>query len=110
MIVRALKGLEEILPVSIVSPYMLDQGWSFDDYPGVIADPVIEAKYLHQIYTLSAPTYSGRVTVPVLLDKKTNKIVNNESSDIIRMLNTAFDNLGAKNGDFYPQELQAEID
>lgn len=110
MIVRALKGLEEILPVSIVSPYMLDQGWSFDNYPGVIADPVIKAKYLHQIYTLSTPTYSGRVTVPVLLDKKTNKIVNNESSDIIRMLNTGFDNLGAKNGHFYPQELQAEID
>lgn len=110
MIVRALKGLEEILPVSIVSPYMLDQGWSFDNYPGVIADPVIKAKYLQQIYTLSTPTYSGRVTVPVLLDKKTNKIVNNESSDIIRMLNTGFDNLGAKNGHFYPQELQAEID
>ncbi|MBG9982510.1 glutathione S-transferase family protein [Aerococcaceae bacterium DSM 111020] len=108
--VRQLKGLEDMISISVVNPIMLEHGWTFEDAEGVIKDPVMNADYLHQIYTRSHSDYSGRVTVPVLYDLKEDRIINNESSDIIRMLNTAFDDLGAKPGDFYPEALRSEID
>lgn len=109
LMMRKLKGLEEIISLSVVNPVMLEHGWTFEDGPGVIADPIIDADYMHEIYTHVEPTYSGRVTVPVLYDKKTDTIVNNESSDIIRMMNTAFDEIGATPGDYYPADLRDEI-
>jgi putative glutathione S-transferase len=110
LIFRALKGLEEMIGLSVVHWRMLEQGWSFEPGPGVIADPIRHARYLHEVYTAAEPAYSGRVTVPVLWDKGTGTIVNNESSEIIRMLNAAFDGVGAKPGDYYPRELRPEID
>src|SRR4030095_14322636 len=89
---------------------MLEDGWTFDPAPGVIADDVNRARYLHQIYVKSEPKFSGRATVPVLWAKRTSRIVNNESADIIRMFNSAFDRLGATPGDYYPEALRAEID
>ena len=109
-IVRALKGLEDMISVSVVHWYMGDQSWNFEAAPGVVADPVINAQYLHQIYSLAKPDMSGKVTVPVLFDKKEKKIVNNESSEIIRIFNEAFDDLGALPGDYYPTPLRGEID
>ncbi|NLB30647.1 MAG: glutathione S-transferase family protein [Alcaligenaceae bacterium] len=109
-IVRALKGLEDMISVSVVHWYMGDQSWNFEAAPGVVADPVINAQYLHQIYSLAKPDMSGKVTVPVLFDKKEKKIVNNESSEIIRIFNGAFDDLGALPGDYYPTPLRGEID
>ena len=89
---------------------MAEKGWSFDDAEGVIRDPINDANYMYEVYTAAEPAYSGRVTVPVLWDKKTKTIVSNESSEIIRMFNSAFDNAGAKPGDFYPEALRQEID
>lgn len=109
LIFRALKGLEDMISVSVVNWYMGPDGWTFDPADGVVADTVNNATRLHQVYTLADPNYSGRVTVPVLWDKKAGTIVSNESSEIIRMLNTAFDHVGAKRGDYYPMELRAEI-
>src|SRR3546814_15668970 len=86
------------------------QGWSVHDYDGDVPDPVDGAEYLHQVYTAGDPDYTGRVTVPVLWDKRRGTIVNNESADIIRMLNGAFDRVGAAGPDFYPEELREEID
>lgn len=110
LIIRKLKGLEDMISLSVVNPYMGENGWTFEPGEGVIADPLLNADYLYQVYTHVDPTYSGRVTVPVLYDKKTGKIVNNESSEIMRMLNTAFDEVGATQGDYYPEALRAEID
>ena len=110
LIMRKLKGLEDMISLSVVNPYMGENGWTFEPGEGVIADPLLNADYLYQVYTHVDPTYSGRVTVPVLYDKKTGKIVNNESSEIMRMLNTAFDEVGATPGDYYPEALRAEID
>lgn len=110
LIFRTLKGLEQMISVSVVHWYMGEQGWSFESGEGVIEDPLFNADYLHQIYTQAEPKYTGRVTVPILWDKKTETIVNNESSEIIRMFNTAFDDIGANYGDYYPSALRAEID
>lgn len=110
LIMRNLKGLEEMISVSIVNPLMAENGWTFDSEEGVIPDPVIDANYLYEVYTHVESGYSGRVTVPVLYDLKQNKIVNNESSEIIRILNSAFDDVGAKEGDYYPEALRPEID
>lgn len=110
LIFRALKGLESMIGVSVVNPFMGSEGWSFEPDAGVIADEVNHARYLRQVYTAALPRYSGRVTVPVLWDKERHTIVNNESGEIIRMLNSAFDRLGAAAGDFYPPALRAEID
>lgn len=110
LIVRALKGLEDMISVSVVHWYMGDQSWNFDDGVGVIKDPVFDAKYLHEIYSHAKPDMSGKVTVPVLFDKQEKKIVNNESSEIIRIFNEAFDELGALPGDYYPTPLRGEID
>lgn len=110
MIVRALKGLEDMISVSVVHWHMGAQSWNFEPAEGVTPDPVINANYLHQIYTLAKPDMTGKVTVPVLFDKQEKKIVNNESSEIIRIFNEAFDDLGALPGDFYPAPLRGEID
>jgi putative glutathione S-transferase len=110
LIFRALKGLESMVGVSVVHWYMGERGWSFDAGEGVVADPHLGADVLHRIYTDSEPRYSGRVTVPVLWDSRTRRIVNNESSEIIRMFNSAFDGVGARPGDYYPEDLRTEID
>ncbi|MCK0107386.1 glutathione S-transferase family protein [Marinobacter sp. S0848L] len=110
LIFRRLKGLEDMISVSVVNPLMREHGWTFNPDEGVVQDPIHQAQYLHQIYTADDPEYTGRVTVPVLWDKYQNRLVSNESADIIRMLNTAFDGIGAKPGDYFPEELRAEID
>src|SRR3546814_7525225 len=89
---------------------MLEHGWTFADGPGVTPDPVMGAKYLHQLYTRARPGMTGRVTVPLLWDTATDTVVSNESSEIIRMFNTAYDELGARPGDYYPEALREEID
>ncbi len=110
LIMRALKGLEESISISTVHWLMAENGWTFAPGPGVIPDPIHHADYLYQVYLAAAPDYSGRVTVPVLWDRRTGTIVNNESSEILRMLGSAFDDVGARPGDYYPAELREEID
>jgi len=106
-----LKGLEESIGLSIVDPVISDRGWQFSDYQGCIPDSVFGADYLHEIYTKALPTYTGRVTVPVLWDKHTNTIVNNESRQIIRMLNSEFNDVARyPQIDFYPADLQNTIE
>ena len=109
MIFRTLKGLEDMISVSVVNWYMREDGWSFTP-DSETADTLHGAKFMHQIYTKADADYSGRVTVPVLWDKKKQTIVSNESSEIIRMFNSAFDGIGATEGDYYPSELRPEID
>ncbi|MGT2687203.1 glutathione S-transferase family protein [Streptococcus porcinus] len=109
LMMRKLKGLEDHISLSIVNPYMLEHGWTFDDYPGVIFDPEFGSTYLYELYLKADPHYSGRVTVPVLWDKKTKTIVNNESEDIIRIFNHAFDDITANRDDYYPEDLQDKI-
>lgn len=110
LIFRKLKGLEDMIDLSVVNPFMGKHGWTFRDDDDVVGDPVHEAEFLHEVYTAADPSFTGRVTVPVLWDKKTGTIVNNESAEIIRMFNSAFDHLGAKSGDYYPESLRDEID
>ncbi len=110
LILRKLKGLDDMIGLSVVHWHMGDQGWTFQSGPGVISDPNCNADYLHQVYTAANPDYTGKVTVPVLWDKQENTIVNNESAEIIRMFNTAFDEVGAKPGDYYPEDLRPQID
>lgn len=109
-IYRKLKGLEDMISLSVVHPFMGDKGWTFAEGAGVIADPIVNASYLYEVYVAAKPDYTGRVTVPILWDKKTNTIVSNESSEIIRMLNSAFDEVGATDVNFLPKALLAEID
>ena len=110
LIFRRLKGLEGMISLSVVHWLLSERGWTFDEGPGVIPDPIFGASALREFYVKARPDYSGRVTVPVLWDKKTSTIVNNESSEIIRMFNSAFDGVGAAEGDYYPPELRPEID
>ncbi|CAE1150515.1 MAG: glutathione S-transferase family protein [Serratia rubidaea] len=111
LLMRKLKGLEQIIPVSVVHPLMLENGWTFaDDFPGASGDPLYHADFLYQLYLRADPHYSGRVTVPVLWDKQRQTIVSNESADILRMFNSAFDGVGARAGDYYPAELREKID
>ena len=111
LIFRALKKLEDMISVSVVHPLMREQGWTFDtDFQEATGDALLGKQYLHGIYTASDAKYSGRVTVPVLWDKRTGAIVSNESSEIIRMFNSAFDVIGAAQGDYYPEPLKADID
>lgn len=109
IIYRCLKGLEDIISMSVVNAFMGSEGWTFEPGPGVIADPINNARLAHQIYTKADPDYTGRVTVPILWDRKNNTIVNNESAEIIRMFNSAFDDIGAKTLDLYPENLMNEI-
>jgi glutathionyl-hydroquinone reductase len=110
LIFRQLKGLEGTIGVSVVHWHMGEQGWSFEEAPGATGDRLHGSRYLHEVYTRAMPGYTGRVTVPVLWDQRRGTIVSNESSEIIRMLNSAFDGVGAKPGDHYPAALRAEID
>ena len=110
LIFRKLKGLEDIISVSVVHWLMLENGWTFADGPGIVPDPINHAQYLYEVYTAAKADYTGRVTVPVLWDKQTGTIVSNESSEIIRMFNAAFDGIGAKPGDYYPEGLRPEIE
>ncbi|MER2507603.1 MAG: glutathione S-transferase family protein [Amaricoccus sp.] len=110
LIGRALKGLDEAIPVSIVEPALGEQGWRFGDYPGSTRDMVNGATYMHEIYTRADPAYSGRATVPVLWDKRRRTIVNNESADILRMMNDGFGALASGEIDLYPVDLRARID
>lgn len=107
LILRALKGLEEVISVNFVVPLMLDNGWEFPEG----GDPVTGASYMHHVYAKARPDYSGRCSVPVLWDKQTNSIVNNESADIVRMLNTGFDDLATRAvPDLYPEDLREAIE
>ena len=110
LIFRALKGLENMISVSVVNWYMADKGWTFEAGDGVVVDSVNNAEYMYQVYTAAMADYSGRVTVPVLWDKKNQTIVSNESPEIIRMFNSAFDDVGAIAEDYYPEKLRSEID
>ncbi|CCG88582.1 glutathione S-transferase family protein [Erwinia piriflorinigrans] len=111
LIMRQLKGLENLISVSVVHPLMLENGWTFaEDFPAATGDSLYQNEYLYQLYLHADPHYTGRVTVPVLWDKQQHTIVSNESADIIRMFNSAFDGVGARAGDYYPPELRAEID
>lgn len=110
LIMRARKGLESAISVSVTHWHMGENGWTFRPAPGVVPDPIHGADYLYQIYLADDPKASGRVTTPVLWDKVQGRIVNNESADIMRMLNDAFDGIGAQPGDYYPEELRSDID
>lgn len=111
LLMRHLKGLETHIPVSVVHPLMLDHGWTFDvDFPDATGDSLYQHEFLYQLYLHAKPDYSGRVTVPVLWDTEQHTIVSNESADIIRMFNSAFDQVGAKPGDYYPVALRPQID
>ena len=111
LIFRVLKGLQSMIDVSVVNWLMLDHGWTFEpDSDGLVADRLFGSRYLYELYLKADPHHTGRVTVPVLWDKQRATIVSNESSEIIRMMNSAFDHLGATPGDYYPQDLRSEID
>ena len=111
LIFRALKGLNDHITVSVVHPDMLSEGWTFeDDFDGATGDTLFGKPFLRDIYTTADPKISGRVTVPILWDKKRNTIVSNESSEIIRMLNTAFDGITGNDLDFWPVELRDDIE
>jgi putative glutathione S-transferase len=113
LIFRKLKKLEQVISVSVVHPLMAENGWTFsnpDGTAGCTADDVNGMRHLHEVYTKADPHYTGRVTVPVLWDRNQGTIVNNESSEIIRMLNSEFDGFGDASIDFYPEALRAEID
>lgn len=109
-IMRKLKGLEEVIGMSVVDPFMGDDGWFFSDGPDCVADSVNHKQFMHQIYTLAKPDYTGRVTVPVLWDRQTSTIVSNESREIIRMLDTGFGDLAQNDVTFRPAGLEQEID
>ena len=110
LIGRALKGLEALVPVTVLNPVLTDQGWAFGSYPAADADPLFGAGYLHEIYTRADPHVSGRATVPVLWDMARNVMVSNESADILRMFDTAFEGLAPSDLRLYPADLSAEID
>ena len=109
-ILRKLKGLEDAIGLSVVAAEIDQNSWEFSDEPGAIPDTVNHTNYLWQLYLLAEPKYSGRVTVPVLWDKQTGTIVNNESREIIRMLDTEFDSIAQKDVNFYPEDLRSKID
>jgi glutathionyl-hydroquinone reductase len=110
LIMRALKGLEDMISLSVVHWFMGEDGWTFAPGEGVIGDPLFGSQYLHEIYVAAKPDYTGRVTVPVLWDTERGTIVNNESAEIIRMFNSAFDHITGNTLDFRPAKLAHEID
>ncbi|OGA54675.1 MAG: glutathione-dependent reductase [Betaproteobacteria bacterium RIFCSPLOWO2_12_FULL_63_13] len=110
LIMRALKGLDDLISLSVVHWRMSDRGWRFDDGPGVIADPVLGARCLYEVYLAADRSYTGRVTTPLVWDRRSATIVNNESSEIIRMFNSAFSGLAPITPDYFPQPLRAAIE
>ncbi|WP_017903662.1 glutathione S-transferase family protein [Pseudomonas asplenii] len=110
LIMRKLKGLESLIDVSVVSWLMLENGWTFDKSHGSTGDHLDDLEFMHQRYTSDTADYTGRVTVPVLWDKKLKRIVSNESAEIIRMFNSAFNGLTGNPLDFYPEALRSTID
>lgn len=111
LIVRALKGLEDCIPISVVAPWTRGAGWGFAEYPGATGDQINGFEYLHETYKAACSTYTGRVTVPVLWDTETSTIVCNDSASIMRMLNSEFDQWATRDcPDLYPSALRAEID
>ncbi|RYG93281.1 glutathione S-transferase family protein [Loktanella sp. IMCC34160] len=110
LIARKLKGLERMIPVTVVNPTLTDQGWQFGGFPGAGEDLLFGSRYMHQIYTRADPAFTGRATVPVLWDTAQNVMVNNESADILRMFDTAFEHLVPSDLRLYPADLAAEID
>ena len=110
LIFRKLKKLEDLITVSVVDPLMLENGWEFKGENGGTVDHLFGSRALWQVYVKADPSYSGRVTVPVLWDKQLNRMVSNESAEIIRMFNSAFDGLTGSRDDFYPERLRGEID
>jgi len=111
LIMRALKGLESVIGMSIVDPYMGEWGWTFSDAPGAIRDPLYDMDHLFELYQRAVPDYTGRVTTPTLWDRKEETIVSNESADILRMFNSAFDGIAEHpERDYYPRALRGEIE
>ncbi len=110
LIVRSLKGLHDLIDVSVVSPLMLEQGWTYNEAEGSSGDRVHGHRFHHEVYTRADPDYTGRVTVPVLWDRHRDTIVSNESADIIRMFNSAFDGLTGNTLDLYPEQLRRDIE
>ncbi len=110
LMVRELKQLQALISVSVVNPVLTEQGWTFGGYPGADTDTLNGAQYMHELYSRADSQFTGRATVPVLWDKKTGTIVNNESADILRMLNSAFDHLTGNTLNLYPPALAGAID
>jgi putative glutathione S-transferase len=110
LIARTLKGLDKVIPVTVVNPTLTAQGWQFGGYPGADEDPLFGARYMHELYTRADAVYTGRATVPVLWDMKRDVMVNNESADILRMFDTAFEQIVPSNLRLYPDDLAADID
>jgi putative glutathione S-transferase len=110
LMARALKGLAELIPVTVVNPRLTPQGWQFGGYPGADTDPLFGATYMHELYTRADPRFTGRATVPVLWDTQQNVMVSNESADILRMFDTAFEHLVASELRLYPDDLADRID
>lgn len=110
LIFRKLKALESHISVSVVCPDMLGEGWTFEDFPGATGDTLYNKSFLREIYLMDTPDVTTRVTVPVLWDKQKERIVSNESSEIIRMLNSAFNDITDNHDDYYPESLRSEID
>lgn len=110
LIYRQIKGLSGMIGLSVTHWHMGQNGWTFEDGEGVVVDPMVHARYLYEIYLAAAPDMTGRCTVPILWDRQKRTIVSNESAEIIRMFNSAFDGCGATAGDYYPAELREDID
>lgn len=110
LIARKLKGLEDLVAVTVVNPVLTDQGWAFGGHPGADADPLHGAGHLHQLYTRADANYTGRATVPLLWDERTDTAVSNESAEILRMFNSAFAGLVPDTPDLYPADLAPRID
>lgn len=110
LIIRKLKGLEKAISLSVVDAHMTDDGWHFSSKPGAIPDTVNNCNFMREIYTLADPRYTGRVTVPVLWDRQTSTIVNNQSLEVMRILDTEFNEIAESSRGFYPPELSKEID
>lgn len=110
LMARSLKKLDDLISVTVVEPFLTDQGWGFGDFPGSSRDFLNGADYLHELYSKVDPDYSGRATVPVLWDKQRRIIVNNESADIVRMFNSAFDDITGSSLDLYPSNMRDDID